>query len=80
MNEGVHMAMQKIKMGGRPPITKPHVSRELNDFLNQSLEKKVARRASASALLSHPFIVTCAKHRHKLCPIIEALQKKLYGE
>jgi p21-activated kinase 1 len=75
LNETPLKAIYKIATQGKPDIKNFNkLSSELQDFLNQSLEVDVDKRATAAKLLEHPFL-SKAMDLSTLRPLIVAAKK-----
>jgi p21-activated kinase 1 len=73
-------ALYLIATTGRPEIPNwQKLSPEFQDFLDQALQVNVDTRASAEALLSHPFLRKCAPLK-TLIPLIREAQRILRKE
>ena len=80
MNDSPFKAMEKIVKKGRPKLSKNvKISDDLDKFLDLCLDKKMEKRASAEALLSHPFITKKATSKHNIIPLIEKVSEEMYS-
>lgn len=77
MKYSAHKACEMISKKA-PPKPKNTISKDLQNFLKQCLQRKAEKRPSASKLLGHAFIVDNALHHRQLEPLMTAVLDEIY--